>query len=215
MHVKQYSLICFLISIVVMTIQGNITEEELNTIFQQHCLTLKNITIKNDPTLIAFSATPGMGKTFIAKKLEDYYHAIRISTDVLRKIIESNSSVSLQEYENVLHQYLLYFFKHYNQPNKRFILDASIDRKYIQVVPFCKQHKINVIIIRLEVPKDIVINRLQEREGIKASWYLKNLNQWLADYYNFADNYKNYISYTNSENSDFDLLIKKVNEKML
>jgi cytidylate kinase len=214
MILRKSILTCIALVASVMVAQGEITEQQLSTIFQQHCATLKNLTIEHKPLLVAFSGTPGMGKSFVAKKLEDHYQAVRISTDLLRKLIESNTSISLQEYEGVLHTYLHYFFGHYDKPNKRFILDASIDRKYVQVVPFCAQHKINLIVVRLEVPRDIVVKRLCEREGAKSAWHRKHLDAWFTDYYNFANAYKNYVPYANVEGANFDQLIQAIDKNM-
>jgi len=193
---------------------GEITQEQLAGIFKQHCSTLQNTAIEQKPLVVVFSGVPGMGKSTVAKKLEQEYKAIRVSTDQLRDLFREKTSITEADFDDALQKYVGYFFAHYNMPNKRLILDASIDRKYVTLFPFFEQHKINFIVVRLDVPRDIVVKRLNEREGTRAAWFLKNLDAWFADHHNFASNYTNYISYNNLDTSDFASLKQNIDKKI-
>jgi predicted kinase len=191
-------------------------EKILEKIFKEHCLQLKNTDIKQPPFFITFSGTPGMGKTFLAKQLEDKYKAVRIRTDDIRRLVESNLSNQRKQkdYENVLEEYLKYFFKHYKLANKRFILDASIDRRYKTLFPKLKAKNIKFVVIRLKVPRDLIAKRFTEREGDKANWYIKKLDAWLSDYDNFAAQYKDYISYENNNEIRLDKLFEEIDKEI-
>lgn len=186
-------------------------ENTLEKIFKEHCSELKNTDIKLDPFVISFSGTPGMGKSFIAKKLEDIYKAVRISTDELRNLLESYF-IDKKNRESVVEEYLSYFLQNYKLPNKFIILDASIDRRYKQLFPYLKTKKIKFVVIRLQVPKDTIIERIKERDSSRAEWFLKNLDHWLQDYLEFANQFKEYISFDNEDNVSLDNLIVEINK---
>jgi len=59
---------------------------ESDRFFSEYVQTLKNLDVENHPLIISFSATPGMGKTTLAKILEEKFQAIRISSDDVRKL---------------------------------------------------------------------------------------------------------------------------------
>lgn len=194
---------------------GEITVDVLEKMFKQHCSQLKNTHIQQKPFIITFSGTPGMGKSRLAQKLEDVYQAVRISTDTLRALFNSSASIELKEYDEALQKYFAYFFKRYSFPNKRMILDASIDRKYARLFPFFQLQNIEFVVVRLEVPRDVIVKRLIAREGDRAYWYLKHLDAWLLDYDNFAQQYKNYISYENLEESDLKNLTDEIDKNII
>jgi hypothetical protein len=123
-------------------------------------------------------------------------------------------ATTIKEHDYALQQYLLYFFAHFKMPNKRFILDASIDRKYTQLFFFCKKHTINLIVIRLDVPRDIITKRLYDREGDKVTWYLKHLDAMFLDYHKFAESYKDYILFTNIDGASLIPLFQEIDKKI-
>ena len=59
-------------------------------VFQSHLQILKHLDVANPRLLVMFSGTPGMGKTTVAKKLEDHLQAIRLSTDEARSLLRAN-----------------------------------------------------------------------------------------------------------------------------
>jgi predicted kinase len=189
------------------------TENELSKMFDRHCAKLKNLDVAQKPLMITFSGTPGMGKSYVAKKLEDAYLGVRISTDDLRTLFDEIGVTTIQERDAILQQYLVYFFGHFKMPNRRFIFDASIDRKYKQLFPFCKQNNMPCIVIRLDVSRDMVMQRIQDR-GEKVSWHLKHIDAFFEDYYNFAKSCDDYILFANVDGADFSQLLEKLDKKI-
>lgn len=209
--------IASIVSVLVFTsfAYSQISQEELAVLFKQHSAHLKNTQVPQNPLMIVFSGTPGMGKSTIAKKLEDALCAVRISTDEIRDFLfRLRTTVSEKEFDEALQQYMVYFFDHFKAPNRRFILDASIDRRYKLVFPFLEKNKIDVIVIRLEVPRELVVERLREREGKRIEWFLKHLDAWFMDYDNFAKIYRDYIPYANAGDSQFDELKAIIKQKI-
>src|SRR5437868_6813229 len=123
---KNYLLILIVFSNISLSNQQNSLDNN-SRIFAIDVQQLKHRQIPNKTFFICFSGTPGMGKTYIAKILEDTYKAVRINTDEIRKIIKSLDN---EFTENSVETYLYYFLKNYSSPNRFFILDASIDRRY-------------------------------------------------------------------------------------
>jgi len=212
---KYKEILIFLLLTTIKIVSIELTEETLSKIFQRHCSLLKNIHVVQEPLIIAFSGTIGMGKSFIAKKLEDIYRGVCISTDDLRLLLTKIGKVTVKEYHSALEKYLRYFFEHFKMPNKRFILDASIDRKYTKLFSFCENNNINFIVIRLDVPYDIIVKRLDNREGGKIKWYLKRLDVMFLDYYNFANIYKDYILFANLDEADLSPLLQEINQRII
>lgn len=184
-----------------------ITEELLATVFSQHSAQLKHTEIAHAPFCITFSGTPGMGKSFVAKQLEQKYQAVRICTDELRLLATNTGSIERKEYEEFIQQYFAYFFKHYTGVNKRFIIDASIDRRYTVLFPFFEKLHIPFAVIRLEVPRDIVVMRIKEREKDNAENYLKFLDKWFTDYQEFEKHYTQYIRFNNQDREAVERLV--------
>ncbi len=190
---------------------SEIPQEVLSTVFEQHVLQLHNTHLEHKPFMITFSGVPGMGKSKLARELQDTYQAVLISTDALRALF-NNAGIKAKEYDEALQHYFVYFFKHYNQPNKRMILDASIDRKYVQLFPFFQQQNIGFVVVRLEVPQNIIIERIIAREGDKAPAYLKHMDKWVMDYNNFGQQYKDSISYAHHGEAKLKDLTDKIDK---
>ena len=130
-----------------------------------------------------------MGKTYIAKLLEEKYQAVRISSDEIRKLVRQIDA-SLPT-ESTLEAYWSYFVTHYKAPNQFLILDASIDRRYKLLFPYLEEKKIPYVVIRLQVPHEDVLDRLSMREGENKEKYVKHMAAWKADYEAFQAVYPN------------------------
>src|SRR5579871_5569731 len=87
---------------------GDISPDVLATIFQQHSAQLRNTQIEHKPFMITFSGVPGMGKSVVAKQLQDRYQAVLLSTDALRALFK-NAGIKASEYDEALQYYFAYF----------------------------------------------------------------------------------------------------------
>ncbi len=154
-------------------------------LYKAHSEMLTHTDVSHKPLVICFSGTPGMGKTYLAKLLQEKYNGVRLCTDEIRDLIKT-SCPSVSNGELLLGRYLFYFLEHYKGPNKLIILDASIDRRYAVLFPLLEQKKIPYVVIRFDVPRDVVIDRIKQRDGPRNENYLQLLDFWYADYEAFG-----------------------------
>ncbi len=160
------------------------------TIYKYHIRSLNNLNYKNKHTnkrrFICFSGVPGSGKSYLAKKLEKKYNAVRINTDDIRMLFVK-LGFSFANIEKELDSYIFHFLKHYHYPNLFFILDASIDRRFKKFFTLLKNLAFSVFIIRLSPEISVIQKRLKRTKGKYASLFIKNLPSWLKDFKKFGE----------------------------
>jgi len=122
------------------------------------------------PIAIFFSGTPGMGKTTLAMELEKEFDAIRINHDDARRSLDP---------EDDFHDYLRLALSQCHGHN--LIFDGSIDRTYPWILPLAKKEGFRPVVIRLEVDKEIVRERIISR-GTEVDRFLGKLEKWWSDY---------------------------------
>lgn len=191
-----------------------LSRELLEKIYSEHIAQLPYTEIEQDPFVITFSGVPGMGKSFIAEKLTEHFKAVRICSDDIRDILQKLPDIDKKNREKVLEEYLMYFLQHYNFPNKRIILDASIDRRYVKLFSYLERHEIPFIVIRLEVPRELIVERIKHREGKLAHNYLKLLDHWFENYEEFGSNYKDYFLFKNVPGASLDVVIDEIDNRL-
>jgi predicted kinase len=152
-------------------------------IYAQHYPTLKNTTIPHQRLCICFSATPGMGKTYLSHALEDKIEAVRISFDEIAAFVVALKSPF--KTDTVMQAYTLYFLQHYTALNKRFVLDGTVDRHHTFLFPFFKHHGIRYTVLRLQAPQELVIARIKEREK-GSPIFLTIMSALRREYENFG-----------------------------
>src|SRR5665213_2543662 len=92
--------------------------------------------VNQPPLLIGFSAVPGAGKTTLAKKLVPLVAAVRLCRDDIRELIEAcPEKLTSSEKIEVLNAVTFGSYDQINRtwPNRRVVLDASLDRSYSRV----------------------------------------------------------------------------------
>lgn len=194
----MFKKIHFLLFILVFSIAAlygtDINQTNLEQFFDLHCKSLQHTEIKNPSLVICFSATPGMGKTYVSKLLEEKYQAVLISSSELRRLVrQMDPSLPTEAF---LEAYMSYFLDHYQAPNQFFILDVSIDRKYKTLFSALEEKKMPYVVIRLQVPPEDVLERLSLREGKEN--YIKFMDGWRADYEAFQIAYPSTFVLKNS-----------------
>lgn len=187
-----------------------LSPELLEEIYSEHTSQLPYTEIKQDPFVITFSGVPGMGKSFIAQKLTEHFKAVRIRNDDIRDMLKKFPGIDKQDQERALKEYLFYMLQRYNFPNRRLILDASIDRSYVQLFPYLEKHKIPFMVIRLDVPREIIIDRITQREGALAQNYLKLLDKSFENYEEFGSKYIDYFLFKNVPGASLDGVIDEI-----
>lgn len=174
-------------------------------IFEKHLKTIENLDKSNPKLIIMFSGTPGMGKTFLAKKLEEQFGGLRISSDEVRSIFKAEQIKDKGKGEKLLNDYLLWSVKRLTNlsPNHLIILDRSIDRTGEMYYQFAKNFGYDVFLIRLNVDRDVVEKRIHER-GTSVENLIGGLNRWWELYERSAQLYPADYQYNNHKNHEKD-----------
>lgn len=111
------------------------------------------------------SGVPGSGKSTIARVIEKELLAIRLSNDEIRdRIVASNPAISQEDRERaklIIATELLERLA--DEPNGLIVIDASCDRGYDDYWSWADEHKYHTVLLRMDVPKSIIEERLHER----------------------------------------------------
>ncbi len=137
------------------------------------------------PLVICFSGTPGMGKTYLAKKMEEEYQGLRISTDEIRELLKAQG-ITVRN-ESILEEYLLYLLNSNTIINKILILDCSIDRRASKLFSFLNAKKIPYFVIRIAASPECAIERIAQRENENSAHYIRFFSRWYEDYESFLE----------------------------
>jgi len=133
------------------------------------------LSVENPPCAIAFSGTPGMGKTTLAKAIQDRFKGVRVSSDVIRE------SANPDEVIEPLIKQLMKVSK-----NRFVIFDSSIDRKHKQFFKTIDGLKMPCIVVRLTTPRPIVEQQILTSKK-SPERYLHFLDKWYSDYTLFGE----------------------------
>lgn len=187
------------------------TEEHYAKVFEKQIQTTSYLHEINPPLLILFSGTPGMGKTWLAKNLEEHFKAIRWSSDEARKLFK-DESFDLKS----IGPYRLYSLSEIvkRSSNNMIIVDGSCDRRYESYLEWAKKNGFNVFVIKLEVPRDTVEKRIITR-GDNVKEFLNELNRSWNDYENFnkAHPQVDYVINNASDETDLEHLYSTIESK--
>ncbi len=116
----------------------------------------------HEKIFIIFSGTPGSGKTTLAKKLTDDLQAQYVRHDEIRQIIKGIGhdphKMSMIPISKLIIDDIMAY-----SPNKLVILDASLDRAWNIYFDHVRRLEAKPCIIRFEVPKKILVARLNSR----------------------------------------------------
>lgn len=177
---------------------------------------LKNKKILSKKIIICLSGIPGSGKSTIAKILEEKYTGIRINNDWARKYFirwkGGDSSESPDEVDSFVRDYLDYFLETYDFPNKFFILDNSIDRKYDRIKKFADKEGFRMFVIKLKVSRRIVQKRAFERKGGIDTWFVKNIDRWVKEYKQFNKKHKSDVIINTENELNLKLLFRTLDQ---
>ncbi|HXF28433.1 MAG TPA: dual specificity protein phosphatase family protein [Chlamydiales bacterium] len=148
--------------------------------------------------IIGFSGVPGMGKSTLAKGLEEYFHAIRLSSDDARDLLRRHA-LSPRYADAFLSFCLEELLK--VSPNGLFILDRSVDRTWDRYLEFAGDHGFGTFIVRLKLPIELVNRRIKAR-GRDVEPLLRNLKGSWKDYEFFLQRHKPQFVFDASDNDE-------------
>ena len=165
----------------------NISEQQCELVFKHHLQHLKNLEIDRKPGVVLFSGTQAMGKTFLARKIEDELGGIRVSTNVIRSYMDENNITVNRDNVGI---YTKYFFTKISEhtKNRFFILDSSVCRKYEEIKGFMQAKGIDKsFLIRIEIPYEEAKLRLHERND--AGLVLPHFEKYLTQHKEFGEKF--------------------------
>ncbi len=196
--------------------QNRLLTEELFQVINSYLFPeLKNKNISHPQFIITFSGVPGTGKTSIAKKLEERYRAVRINNDYIRQIITSQNLASSEENaEQLLQEYGFHLLPHLPLPNKRTVLDKSIDRRYRWFLDTCRNYGFKYFLIRLDISSaDRALRMLGKRELI-TDREKNSMRRWIREYQDCVKNLEADIV-LDAENPDLRGLFRRLDSVLV
>jgi tRNA uridine 5-carbamoylmethylation protein Kti12 len=188
-------------------------EDVFDKILEEYRKKLENLTIDNKKLIICLAGIPGSGKTYLARKLENRYKGVRINSDDIRKIIDNKITKKESEREVVLKEWLLKLLKNYPFKNKLVILDRGIERTYQDVVKISREKNWQMFIIKMIVPKNIIIKRIKIKDRERLEKRPEDIKRWFREFKEFNEKIK--TDFVFRKNSDLKELFLKLDDILL
>lgn len=126
---------------------------------------LPNKKVRQPKYIILFSGVVGSGKTTIARAIERDLQAVRVSNDEIRSHITASypaigpaqrEELKLKIGGKVLERLA-------RETSGIIVVDASCDRGYDTYRRWAKKHGYRIILLRMDVPRDVIELRIRER----------------------------------------------------
>jgi predicted kinase len=113
---------------------------------------------------IIFSGVPGSGKTTLTKRLSHDLQAQYIRHDDIRQLARERgldvASLTISSVSRIVMDVISE-----NDANGRIVLDSSLDRTWDLFFDYVKQRQVLPIVIRLNVPREVVEARVEARDA--------------------------------------------------
>jgi len=194
----------------------------LDSIYEIHKNQLKNLPFPHKKLFICFSGVPGSGKTYVAKKIEERYKAVRVNNDdireIIRKIVEkSKNNVDVNEIEQLLDKYLINFLNNYTFPNKTIILDSGIERRSDKIKKLAKNLGFKIFLIKMISSRKNCEKGVIKKLGKLDENFMNNISRWIKENKEFNKSHKANFEIKNYCNIKLNLegLFAKLNEFIL
>lgn len=126
---------------------------------------LPNKEVGQPKYVVLFSGVVGSGKSTIARAIEQNLQAVRVSNDEIREHITAvnptieptlRERLKLKIGNEVLERLA-------NETTGLIIIDASCDRGYDDYRAWAEKHGYRIILLRIDVPRDVIEQRIRER----------------------------------------------------
>lgn len=155
-------------------------------LFQEHIRSLQYLDEENPRCLILFSGAPGMGKSTVALHLEGELHALRISSDEIRTLLQQNDLPI-----KLINEYLRFSLAELQKisSNRTIILDTSVDRTYDEYTAFAQKNDYGTFLIRMQLSRQDAEERIRNRDEGNADAILNGADVLWKDYELFGRRY--------------------------
>ncbi|HEU4966104.1 MAG TPA: HAD-IA family hydrolase [Candidatus Saccharimonadales bacterium] len=174
------------------------TEETFQHIANDYYASLSHKDVRQPRCLVIFSGVPGSGKTTVACALEERLGVVCLSNDeVRRRIVAADPDIRREDQEHakfIISNKVL--DKLAEETQNVIVLDASCDRGYDEYATWAEKHEYRIVLVRLEIPREVIVRRLEKRLAendepvIKRSGWFEKIGLWWQQWEAFGEEHK-------------------------
>lgn len=144
---------------------------------------LANKAVRQPKRVVLFSGVPGSGKSTIARAIEQNLHAVRISNDEIRdRIMVAAPTIQPDVREKIKFKVGTEVMARLaRETSGLIVVDASCDRGFDEYNGWAESNAYRVVLLRMEVPRNIIEQRIQKRDDQwhrNESYSLDKLETW-------------------------------------
>jgi adenylate kinase family enzyme len=200
---------------------NGVMEYDVDAISELFISHVHNLDHPNNKLYVAFSAVTGSGKTWLAERISKYFSGLYLSADNFRTAAqELYPTISRSELDQLVARYapsiqdrLLTY------PNHLHVVDTNIDKYAQQVFDKAKAIEYPLFVIRLDVDRMTLVERITSRDQNKfqdEKTLLDALDQNIKCHEDFFKNFGEHISYNYSYTKDegLDKLLTRISKSM-
>lgn len=156
---------------------------------------LTNKEVRQPRYIVLFSGVVGSGKSTIARAIEHNLRAVRVSNDEIRdRIVVAVPMIQPEIREEVKLKIGKAIMSRLSQETSGLIVvDASCDRGFNEYYESAKRNGYRVILLRLEIPRDVIERRIRERGDLGYRDVARSLNMldtWWRQWEAFGKTHK-------------------------
>lgn len=170
---------------------GMMTDQLVTDITDAYYASLTNKHQKHPKRVVLFSGVAGSGKSTVARAIEENLRGIRLSNDDVRdRITTAVPAIDLMTREEIKLQIATALLERVvYEANGLVVIDVACDRGYDYYKQWSEKYGYRIILLRMDVPRDIIEERIQSRgklgyRDVDAS--LEMLDTWWRQWEDFG-----------------------------
>jgi len=197
----------------------DIPQETILNVHEDYLKRLNYLSLPRSKLVILFSGIPGAGKTYVAKKLEERYHGVRVRTDDIResvhKLVGNKEAIDNLDYTTpIVEQYVRWLVKNSPFENKLIILDRGIDRTYKEIFSLAEREGYVTFLIRIQASRETLERRIFDKNNCRDPHFDREIDRWTREWEDFGKQVKPDILIENERDNELNLkpLFKKLDK---